>query len=114
MIKEFLAQGARDYFTYNTMYFYGFYVSVLVGNAVFYCCIVSREANCSFSDFVLSLLNIFLQHNCRLIHNYIAKHIVKPAFVDTLFPVTRPHHIYSTAMVIIIVIDNLKYVIIFI
>ena len=35
-----------------------------------------------------------------------------PAFVNTLFPVTRPHHIYSTALVIIILIDNLKYVII--
>ena len=39
---------------------------------------------------------------------------LRPAFVNTLFPVTRPHHIYSTALVIIIVIDNLKYVIIFI
>ena len=40
--------------------------------------------------------------------------LVRPAFVNTLFPVTRPHHIYSTALVIIIVIDNLKYVIIFV
>ena len=38
----------------------------------------------------------------------------RPAFVNTLFPVTRLHHIYSTTLVIIIVIDNLKYVIIFI
>ena len=38
----------------------------------------------------------------------------RPAFFNTLFPVTRPHHIYSTALVIITVIDNLKYVIIFI
>ena len=40
--------------------------------------------------------------------------VVRPAFVYTLFPVTRPHHIYSTTLVIIIVIDNLKQVIIFI
>ena len=39
---------------------------------------------------------------------------IRPAFVNTLFPVTRPHHIYSTALVIIILIDNLKYVIIFV
>ena len=39
---------------------------------------------------------------------------VRPAFFNTLFPVTRPHHIYSTALVIIIVFDNLKYAIIFI
>ena len=39
---------------------------------------------------------------------------VRPAFVNTLFPVTRLHHIYSTALVISIAIDNLKYVIIFI
>ena len=37
---------------------------------------------------------------------------IRPAFVNTLFPVTRPHHIYSTALVITILIDNLKYVII--
>ena len=36
---------------------------------------------------------------------------IRPAFVNTLFPVTHPHHIYSTALVIIIEIDNLKYVI---
>ena len=39
---------------------------------------------------------------------------IRPAFVNTLFPVTCPHHIYSTALVIIIVIDNLKSVIIFV
>ena len=39
---------------------------------------------------------------------------LRPAFVNTLFPVTCPHHIYSTALVIIILIDNLKYIIIFI
>ena len=39
---------------------------------------------------------------------------IRPAFVNTLFPVTRPHHIYSTALVIIILVDNLKYVIIFV
>ena len=33
--------------------------------------------------------------------------------IRTLLPVTRLHHIYSTALVIIGVIDNLKYVIIF-
>ena len=38
---------------------------------------------------------------------------IRPTFVNTLFPVTRPHHIYSTALVIIIVIDNLKYIVIF-
>ena len=36
------------------------------------------------------------------------------AFVNTLFPVTRPHHIYPTTLVIITVIDNLKNIIIFI
>ena len=40
--------------------------------------------------------------------------LFRPAFVNTLFPVTRPHDIYSTALVIIILIDNLKYVIIFV
>ena len=39
---------------------------------------------------------------------------IRPAFVNTLFPVTRPHHIYPTALVIIILIDNLKYIIIFV
>ena len=39
---------------------------------------------------------------------------LRPAFVNTLFSVTCPHHIYSTALVIIIIIDNLKYVIIFV
>ena len=39
---------------------------------------------------------------------------IRPAFVNTLFPVTRPRHIYSTALIIIILIDNLKYVIIFV
>ena len=39
---------------------------------------------------------------------------VRPALVNTLFPVTCPHQIYSTALVIIIVIDNLKYVVIFV
>ena len=29
----------------------------------------------------------------------------RPAFVNTLFPVTRPHYIYSTTLVIIIVIN---------
>ena len=33
---------------------------------------------------------------------------------NALFPVTHPHHIYSTVLVIIIVIDNLKYAIIFV
>ena len=39
---------------------------------------------------------------------------IRPAFVNTLFPVTSPHHIYSTALVIIILLDNLKYIIIFV
>ena len=39
---------------------------------------------------------------------------IRPAFVNILYPVTRLHHSYSTALVIIIVIDNLKYVIVFI
>ena len=39
---------------------------------------------------------------------------LRPAFVNTLFPVTRPHHIYPTALVIIISNDNLKYIIIFV
>ena len=34
--------------------------------------------------------------------------IIRPAFVITLFPVTHLYHIYSTALVIIIVIDDLK------
>ena len=38
---------------------------------------------------------------------------IRPAFVNTLFLVTRPHHSYSNTLVIIILIDNLKYVIIF-
>ena len=38
----------------------------------------------------------------------------RPAFVNTLLPVTRLHQIYSTTLVIIIVIDNLKYIIIFV
>ena len=37
--------------------------------------------------------------------------LIRPAFGNTLFPVTHPHHIYSTALVIIILIDNLKYVV---
>ena len=37
---------------------------------------------------------------------------IGPAFVNTLFSVTRLHHIYLTALVILI--DNLKYVIIFV
>ena len=44
----------------------------------------------------------------------IYKLIIGPAFVNTLFAVTRLHHIYSTVLLINIVIDNLKYVIIFI
>ena len=39
---------------------------------------------------------------------------IGPAFVNTLFPVTRLHHIYPTTLVIIILIDNLKYVIVFV
>ena len=39
---------------------------------------------------------------------------LRPAFVNTLFPVTLPHCIYSAALVIIILIDNLKYIIIFV
>ena len=39
---------------------------------------------------------------------------IGPAFVNTLFPVTCLHHIYLTTLVIIILIDNLKYVIIFV
>ena len=35
---------------------------------------------------------------------------LRPAFINTLFLITRPHHIYSTALVIIILIDNLQYV----
>ena len=34
------------------------------------------------------------------------KLIFRPVFVKTLFPVTRPHCIYSTALVIIIIIRN--------
>ena len=48
------------------------------------------------------------------IHIGICMVIVIPAFVSDLFPVTCLHHIYSTTLVIIIVIDNLKYVIIFV
>ena len=40
--------------------------------------------------------------------------IIRPAFVNNLFPVTRLHHIYSAALVFIILIDNLKYVVIFV
>ena len=36
--------------------------------------------------------------------------MIRPAFVNILFPVTRLYHTYSTALVIIIVIDDLKYV----
>ena len=39
---------------------------------------------------------------------------IRSALVNTLFPITRPHHVYSIALVIIIVIDNLNYIIIFI
>ena len=42
------------------------------------------------------------------------KLIIGPAFVNTLFAVTYPHHIYSSALLIITVNDNLKYIIIFI
>ena len=70
-----------------------------------------------------------LEHNYKSLHGCICSCICcdyttavekrpqlsfRPAFVNTLFPVTRPHHIYSTALVIIILIDNLKYVIIFV
>ena len=44
----------------------------------------------------------------------ISANIVRPTFVNTLFPVTRPHHVYPTALIIVISIDNLKYVIIFV
>ena len=57
---------------------------------------------------------IYLNTICAL---YKIKYILiavafRPAFVNILFPVARLHHVYSTTLVIIIVIDNLKYVII--
>ena len=41
------------------------------------------------------------------------KLIIGPALVNTLFAVTRQHHTYSTALLVIIVIHNLKYIISF-
>ena len=62
----------------------------------------SDTAFCMFS---------YVRENPLDVAIYLRSHDLRPAFVNTLFPVTRPHHIYSTALVIIIVIDNLKYII---
>ena len=51
---------------------------------------------------------------CMPIDFSTCKLITGPAFVNISFAVTHPHHIYSTALLIITVIDNLKYIIIFI
>ena len=62
------------------------------------------------------LINVARQKGAYCIVNVayqIGPHI-RQAFVNTLSPVTRPHHFYSTTLVIIILIDNLKYVIIFV
>ena len=46
---------------------------------------------------------------CACVYMDMHIHNVRLAFVNTLFPVTCPHHIYSTTLVNNIAIDNLKY-----
>ena len=46
---------------------------------------------------------------CACVYMDMHIHNVRLAFVNTLFPVTCPHHIYSTTLVNNIAIDNLLF-----
>ena len=76
------------------------------------CCAPTAVKRTLFPMRIASLLLGTLFNTIRIC--YELNVIVRPAFVNTLLPVTRLYHIYSTALVIIILIDNLKYVIIFV
>ena len=70
--------------------------------------------NCRIRDRYEYLYCMASARNKVFLFHYVFGNPTRPAFVNTLFPVTRPHHIYPTALVIIILIDNLKYIIIFV